>query len=271
MSPLTCPDVADRIDLYAAGECDAVEAEAIRRHLAQCPTCASACEESRQLIGLIELRLQEPERLRRLQARIAAEAEPRRRVLRFPTAFRRVAALAAMLLLAVGPVGWLTQGLQLVEDNGGLVIAMGEKAQGAPEALPVPAASNVRAQPKDAARQLPVDLELKLHNTTDQPMRVWVAGPQTELRLDLRGPGAVSVPVEDRVKKEPQAVTLPPGAEETILRIRSLSDGRRSWHWTEPGDYTLTAQLTTRASAPGTGEQRIVVRSEPMTFHVPEK
>src|SRR5439155_21220681 len=97
MSPLTCPDVEARLDLYAADECDPAEADAIRRHLAHCPRCVAACDEARQLVGLLDLRLQEPERLSRLEARLAAaEGAPRRRVLRFPAGLRHVAALAAM-------------------------------------------------------------------------------------------------------------------------------------------------------------------------------
>jgi hypothetical protein len=283
MSPLSCPDVESRLDLYAADECDAPETEAIRRHLAGCPRCAAACDEARQFLGLLDLRLQEPERLRRLEDRLAAEAEPRRRVLRFPATLRRVAALAALLLLTVGPVGWLTPGLQLAEGSG-LALALHEPpARGGLEAMAFP--GDVRGAKKDSGRvhrvQVPglqavdhqppeVELTLELRNTTDRPMRVWVAGPPTELRLDLRGPGAVAVPVTDGDEAKAQAVTLRPG-EEHIIPVNGLTGSRRSWYWTKPGDYTLTAQFTTRATTPGIGERRLVVRSEPMTFHVEGK
>jgi len=285
MKSLHCPDVESRIELYAADECDAGEAEAIRRHLEHCPRCAATCAEARQLVGLVELRLQEPERLRRLEARLAAEVTPRRQVLRFPSGLRRVAALAAMLLLAVGPVGWLTQGLRLVEGDGGLVLALREaQVKGGREAMFAPAEFRLamkegpelyRAALADAKAtgKLPpppaVDLTLELRNPTDRPLRVWVAGPQTELRLDLRGPGAVSV-AKDGAEPEPRAVTLPPGQSE-VIRINSLTDGRRSWYWTEPGDYTVTAQLTTLAWSPGMSQRRITVRSAPVTIPVPGK
>jgi hypothetical protein len=229
---------------------------------------------------LLDLRLQEAERLQRLHARIAAEAAPRRRVSRFPSALRRVAALAAMLLLMAGPIGWLTQGLRPAEESGGLAAVLREgPAHGGAEALKARPAI-VRAAPKETTQHLRadaeapghrppprVDLALTLRNTTDRPMLVWVSGPQTELRLDLRGPGAVSVPVQPSAEQQSQAVTLRPG-EVYAIPITSLRDTRRLWYWTEPGDYLLTARFTTRGTAPGGGQQRVIARGGPVTFHV---
>src|SRR5262249_4880478 len=102
MTPLSCDEVRTQIDLYAAGECGEPARSAIGRHLTRCPGCARAHEEARQLVGLLDLRFGEPRRLERLRDRIEAEARPRParlRLLRFP---RQVAALAALLLLAVG-------------------------------------------------------------------------------------------------------------------------------------------------------------------------
>ncbi len=268
MSPLTCPDVESRLDLYAADECDPAEAEAIHRHLDHCPHCAAACAEARQLVGLLELRLQEPERLRRLETRIALEEEPRRRVLRFPTALRRVAALAAMLILTAGPIGWLMQGLPPAEDTAGLAVALHEApVRGGQEAMFPQAVEVAHAAMKEAPT---VDLSLELRNTTKRPMRVWVAGPQTELRLELRGPGVRSTPAKDQVAVKPESVPLPPGKFH-LVRVTSLTDGRRTWSWTEPGDYTLTAEFTTRAEVSGLGTRWITARSKPLTIHVPEK
>jgi hypothetical protein len=102
MTPLSCDEVRAQIDLYAAGEGDEPARAAIGRHLTRCPGCARAHEEAQQLLGLLDLRFQEPRRLERLRDRIEAEARPRparARLIRFP---RQLAALAAMLLLAVG-------------------------------------------------------------------------------------------------------------------------------------------------------------------------
>jgi hypothetical protein len=272
MSPLSCPDVEARLDLYAlyaADECDPTEAEAVRRHLADCPRCAAACDEARQLVGLLELRLQEPERLGRLETRVAAEERPARLVLRFPAALRRVAALAAMLLLTAGPVGWLMRGLPPAEFAGGLAVALREEPmrRGAAEAMLAPAADVVRGMPKGAPE---VKLDLVLRNTTDRPMRVWVAGPQTDLRLELRGPGVRSTPVKDRAEAEPESVPLRPG-ESYPIHVTGLTDSRRSWSWTDPGDYTLTAEFTTRAEVSGLGTRRVTARSDPLTIPVQEK
>jgi hypothetical protein len=264
MSPLSCPDVESRLDLYAAGECDPAEAEALRRHLTGCPRCAAACDEAVQLVGLLELRLQEPERLRRLETLLAAEEQPRRLVPRFPSTIRRVAALAAMLLLTAGPIGLLMRDLPPDADMGGLALSVREEQRlRGPEAMFAPGMEVARGMPKDVAAP---ELELTLRNTTDRPMRVWVAGPQTELRLDLRGPGARSVPRKDAADSKAESVPLPPGGTYEI-RATGLTDSRRTWYWTEPGDYTLTAEFTTRAEVAGLGARRLTARSAPVTRH----
>jgi hypothetical protein len=263
MSPLTCPEVEARLDLYAADECDAAEAEAVRRHLAHCPRCATAFAEARQLMGLLDLRWQEPERLRRLEEHITAEEAPRRRVLRFPTGLRHVASLAAMLLLTVGLTGWLSPLLGPGDGDGGLVVALREGiARGGVDAQFVPAAA-VRGGPKEMARPS-VGLTLELRNPTERTIRVWVDGPQTELRLDVSGPGVESRPVKDG-GRPPSEVTLRPG-EQHVIRSDRLTDSRREWYWTKPGEHTVTARFTTRATIPGVGERRITVHSDPITI-----
>jgi len=271
MSPLTCPQVEDRLELYAADECDTAEAQAILSHLSDCPLCAAACDEARQLMGLLDLRLQEPERLRRLQDRLAAEDNPRRQVLRFPTTLRRVAALAALLLLTIGPIGWLMQGLQTTEDNVGLTIALNEKPavlQRIPADIMAPAMEKrgpEEANERDAPARLspPVELSLRLRNTTDKPLHVWLSGTKTELLLDVRGPGVKCVPAQRSHPAQGDDVVLRPGEGRTF-RITILTDDRHSWYLTEPGDYTVSAQFTTRASAPGKAERSVTVRSDPI-------
>lgn len=39
---LTCPDVLDLLYLYQCGELEAVEADAVERHLAECESCRLA-------------------------------------------------------------------------------------------------------------------------------------------------------------------------------------------------------------------------------------
>jgi len=111
MKPLTCSEVEAQIELLAAGECDEPTSSAIREHLAGCPLCAEAFRSAQQLLGLLDLRFQETERLERLQQRLAAEQVPvvqsKARKLPF---LRRAGALAAMLLVAVGLFLWLRPG-----------------------------------------------------------------------------------------------------------------------------------------------------------------
>jgi ferric-dicitrate binding protein FerR (iron transport regulator) len=101
MSPLTCHEVEERIDLCAVGECDAAEQAAVQAHLAHCPACALAYREALQLAGALDLHFQGPERLQRLEDKLEAERRPRRRPLILPYP-RRVAALAALVLLTFG-------------------------------------------------------------------------------------------------------------------------------------------------------------------------
>jgi hypothetical protein len=271
MSLLTCPEVEARLDLFVVGECDAAEAEIIRDHLAHCRRCGAVCEEARQVIGLLDLRLQEPERLRRLERRIAAEAEPRRRVVRFPTKLRRVVALAALLLLTVGPIGWLMPNLGPAGgDVEFFAVLPAEAVPKGPAALIVRSARE-RAMKGDGAGHWPeppvVDLPIELRNTTDRTMRVCVAGPAVQLHIDLHGPGAASVPAGGTAAAAPRIVTLRPG-ESYVFHITRLTDGRHSWYWTKPGEYTVLAQITTRAWVEGLGQRRLTVRSEPLEIPV---
>jgi hypothetical protein len=111
MKPLPCSEVEAQIELFAAGECDEPTSSAIREHLAGCPRCAEAFRSAQQLLGLLDLRFQEDERLERLRQRLAAEqvtvVQSKARILPF---LRRAGALAAMLLVAVGLFLWLRPG-----------------------------------------------------------------------------------------------------------------------------------------------------------------
>ncbi len=106
MNPLTCREAEESLELFALGECPRPLADAVAAHVADCPACRRSLTRVRQLLGLIDLHYQEPERLRRLFDRLGAEDRPgmlRKRVLHFP---RQLASLAALLLIALG-LGWL--------------------------------------------------------------------------------------------------------------------------------------------------------------------
>jgi hypothetical protein len=91
MSPLTCQEAEAQL-----------VRSAVRRHLETCPACTAAHQQTQQLIGLLDLHFQEPERLERLFARL--ETEPVRRAAspRVLPFLRRAAALAALVLVTVG-------------------------------------------------------------------------------------------------------------------------------------------------------------------------
>jgi ferric-dicitrate binding protein FerR (iron transport regulator) len=107
MNPLTCAQAEEQLELFALDECPEPLHSAIAAHLETCPTCRRSLSDARQLVGLLDLQHQEQDRLRRLFERLDTENRfrpLRNRVLHFP---RRLAALAALLLLAFG-LSWLT-------------------------------------------------------------------------------------------------------------------------------------------------------------------
>src|SRR5262245_28647207 len=74
MKPMTCNEVDEHLELFAAGECGAPLASAIRRHLSGCVRCLNAEVEARQFMEMMNLRLQEPDRLQRLLTKIEGES-----------------------------------------------------------------------------------------------------------------------------------------------------------------------------------------------------
>ena len=111
----------------------------------------------------------------------------------------------------------------------------------------------------------PVDLSLHLRNTTAHPLLVWLAGPKTDLRLNVTGPGVKSGPAKERVAEGPNLIELPPGAKQ-IIHITSLVDDHHSWYFTKSGEYTVSAEFTTRTAAPRMPEHRVTVHSDPIAI-----
>jgi hypothetical protein len=115
MNALTCDQVQDEIELFAADECDAPTRAAIQQHLVGCPACAEALDETQQMLGLLTLRLREPASLARLRQRIGTEAKKQRQ----PTIIiflGRAAAFAAALMLTVGTYFWLSPAQKFSAD-----------------------------------------------------------------------------------------------------------------------------------------------------------
>src|SRR5262249_19727501 len=103
MNEPTCDHFADLIDLYAARECAPAQEKAVRAHLDGCPGCRLAVDESRRLMGLLDVTLRQEAALSRLGARLKAQARPARRAPapRILT-IHRFAAVAALLLVTFG-------------------------------------------------------------------------------------------------------------------------------------------------------------------------
>jgi hypothetical protein len=108
MTPWTCTEVENQIELYAAGESDEPARAAIGDHLRRCATCSRAYREAQQLLGLLDTRFQEEDRLSRLRALLEVE-DQRLKFRRSPVLpfLRKASALAAMLLVVVGLFQWL--------------------------------------------------------------------------------------------------------------------------------------------------------------------
>jgi hypothetical protein len=277
MNHLSCDQIQEKIDLYAAGECDHEEALEIERHLAGCPTCPSALEESRQMLSLLDLHLGAPDQMARLKVRLDEERH-RARFLHARSATRSVLALAAMLLAMLGLalslgvfsspeyeghhlVAFLEPGRQLERSAlpPALVQEMIER-KGVPLQLHM---SDIKAVAGEHPSPPPeVNLALSIHNAGPGVMRLLVAGPYVEVRLILSGPGVARRPAPPEAPEQSNYVDLKPGETHRMV-IRRLEDGppdaKRYWYLSRPGRYTLMAILTTAVSPPPPGSRVVLV------------
>jgi hypothetical protein len=290
MSLPACHDIREQLDLYTARECDEAAARAVGEHLARCPDCARAHDQLRELLGLLDLHFQEPDRLRRLHDRLRAE-DARRGVRRQPVV-RRVSALAALVLLTFTLSWW--SGSVVRHSPGDTAGTLALSIRRAPGPERAPAVAMVRGNPQareqpyildlgggtpeeltrrlradEGSDRLPpppaVNLTLVLRNTGHRPLRVAVGGETTELRLVLQGPGVVRVRARAQVVPEqlaPGVVTVLPGRELTLQVPRLIEgsrDGVRYVYWTRPGDYTLTVHYRLAVAPAPAGARRAVI------------
>src|SRR4051812_15061814 len=108
MRPLRCAEVDELLPWYAAGEGGPDPRRLVEQHLAHCPRCRQGYAETERLSALLDWHYRASEGLQRLQGRLREESRrgaARRAVLPF---VRRLAALAAVLLLAIGLTGWVS-------------------------------------------------------------------------------------------------------------------------------------------------------------------
>jgi hypothetical protein len=128
-----------------------------------------------------------------------------------------------------------------------------------------------------------VEITLELKNTSDKDVQVWVGGDPFVIELNLQGPGAVSIKPQlafPTIFIAPKPVKIEAGKTHSIP-VTSLKYGFRNAaqmaYWTEPGDYTLTANVKTGISpAPkGTKESDgfgvVTLTTEPLKIKVEGK
>jgi hypothetical protein len=94
-----------------------------------------------------------------------------------------------------------------------------------------------------------VRLALSVRNDGPRTMTLDADERSTDLRLDLRGPGALAVdaPPQATLPLEPNRLILAPGEsrELHLRRLASRTAGRVQYHyWTSPGEYSLSVRLS---------------------------
>ena len=120
-----------------------------------------------------------------------------------------------------------------------------------------------------------VDLVLKLTNTSDKEVTIYVGGDPNVYTFELTGGSGVATlnsglafTADFRL---PKAVTLAPGKAHEIA-VKQLSDGSRGMsryvYWTGPGEYKLSAKYTLSDKDGGKGTE---LKSEPVKITVTEK
>jgi hypothetical protein len=230
----------------------------------------------RHLLHLLDLTLQEPDRLRRLQKRLEAERRPRAgRTFR---TLRQLGPLAALLLLALGlglslgPGGAMPEaylGVRALAEAGGakpLRITRGNE-------LEANFPADVRSKRLAQEGRLPppeVGIGLEVRNQGAQPLLLDLTNQRAELLIHVQGPAGALI---EAPYSEPAAVlttpplTLGPG-QEHVFRIDRLVMGTRArpraLYWTGPGEYTLTIHL--RAAT--TGGRLLWIDSAPIRVKV---
>lgn len=262
MNTMNCAQAQEQLDLLAADECDPPDRVALESHLRSCPTCAAKYEESRRLLGLLDVHWNE-QGLERLRQRIDQQARPPRRFVR--PFMRGVLAAAAMLLIAVGLAWWLPNRHDGPEPSFALLIPPRKQM---PDKLPAPpndkgleamavVVRNLRSGKEfrdELARaqqqgKLPlppaIALDLALVNTGDRAVEVRLG----ELELDLPGDGVIRMAAPEGQTPNflrPQPLHLKPGQEHIIHIDRLIAGSSNKLEYIyviEPGNYTLTARV----------------------------
>lgn len=299
MKKPTCDDVADLIDLYAAHECEPAQEKAVRAHLAACADCRRALDESRQMMGLLDVHFSQEAALSRLGARLKAEKRPGRKAAPRVLAIHRFAAVAAMLLVTFG-LGVLLLPTGDLRESISLQVALAPRAKpdlDVPGGHDVAHESKASRNDKQAAKDKPLelakgkaidlakefargalppraDVELKVTNPGRTAIELDLGAPEFRCELDLRDPAKVV----SREVKNPAYVPfhrsklkIAPG-ETKPLRLERLASqvGERVTYLyvKEEGEYELRVRLVVTAWRDGS-RQTLRLTAGPMKLPLP--
>jgi hypothetical protein len=282
MNAIACAEVADQLDLLAAGECEEPIRQAAERHLESCPACAASYAESRRLLVALDLQWSNAAQ-QRLRQRLREEMTPARPKKMVLPLVHRAAAIAALVLLTIS-LSWMLErdlglpsqsSLQLVLLAGGngkleskLADAAAIRMKGAmarekaktlaESTITIPAPEKAGADFRQelllakGEGQLPpptaLPLVLALQNGGKRTLTVQLGGEAAELTLEIDGKGVMRLPAIGAAEPDilrPRTVQLQPG-EKFSLQLDRLVEGSRGHleyvYLTEPGNYTLTAR-----------------------------
>jgi hypothetical protein len=248
MTPLTCTEAADLIDLHAAFACEPDQVEALTAHLATCPACTASLEEARELQALLDWNALAPAARERLRTAIDSEAKPQRARPVQPMLWaRRLGSLAALLLVVLGLS--LVLGDSLSSSGSGIVLvaeapAMSAEMRSRLEMMKVAAAPGqaikVGIEVDHVPQPRPVDVPFDLHNDSARPVQLLLGNERTRTQLDLDGPGDL----RHQPTLVPPEIDLAPGQTAQVT-LRGLAV-------TRPGDYRLRGRLRIEARSPAT-------------------
>ncbi len=123
---------------------------------------------------------------------------------------------------------------------------------------------------------LDIDLALRLTNTSNAPVTIYISGDPNIYTFTLRGDAGVVVmnnPVAFTTDfRPPKPVRLEPG-KSVDIPVKKLADGTRGFSrllfWTGPGTYTLAAEY--KVAFDETGGAAATLKSEPVTITIREK
>jgi len=262
MTPLTCEQVREQIDLHAVGEAAFSDAD-MEHHLEHCARCRQEFEQAQELMAQFDWHHRETAALDRLLTTL--EVRPQRKAMGRQPWLRRSAALAASLfILSLLSLLYPTVNPPSTTDSSPTVVAWLEPEQRGDPPAPGPerpqiahgsmAEITVRSRTEETLTPTTVDLALSLANPEKRSIYLHPEDPETSLQLELSGPRVRrDTPRGKKITPSltPRLTTLKPG-ERTNLPLLALIDGTRNepsyLFCVEPGTYTLTIRYRVRVS-----------------------